>query len=99
MVSARRAGTACPRLEIKFLPVTVPEWEAVPRRPEPVSVSVHHRGEVEVAGNAEYKVLQVLDRPHLSSQNTPTTAPYAGPPLSTPKSPGAANRLACTLLP
>ena len=67
MVSARRVGTACPRLELKFLPVTVAEWEVVPRKPEPVSVTVHYRGEVEMAGNAEYKVLQVsiLRRPRL----------------------------------
>ena len=28
------------------------------RKPEPVSVSIHHRGEVQLAGNAEYKLAQ-----------------------------------------
>ena len=56
--SVKVVGTACPRAEVKFMPVVVEEWEQVKRKPEPVSISIHHRGEVQLAGNAEYKVLQ-----------------------------------------
>lgn len=56
--SLSKVGSASPRLEIKFLPVVINEWEQVKRKPEPVSICVHHKGEVQLAGNAEYKVLQ-----------------------------------------
>eukprot|EP00961_Rhodomonas_salina_P259060 3500475-Rhodomonas_salina.1 len=42
------------------MPVVLEEWEQVKRKPEPVSISIHHRGEVQLAGNAEYKVLQAF---------------------------------------
>lgn len=56
--SVNKVGSVSPRLEIKFQPVVIPDWELVTRKPEPVSLSVHHKGEVQLAGNAEYKVLQ-----------------------------------------
>jgi hypothetical protein len=59
--SINRVGTACPRLEVKFAPLTIDEWEQARRcKPEPVSISIHHKGEVQLAGNAEYKVLQAV---------------------------------------
>lgn len=59
--SISRVGTACPRLEVKFAPLVIDEWEQARRcKPEPVSISIHHKGEVQLAGNAEYKVLQAV---------------------------------------
>jgi len=56
-----KVGTACPRLEIKFAPIVIDEWEQARRcKPEPVSISIHNKGEVQLAGNAEYKVLQAV---------------------------------------
>jgi hypothetical protein len=59
--SVSKVGTACPRLEVKFAPLVIDEWEQVRRcKPEPVSISIHNKGEVQLAGNAEYKVLQAV---------------------------------------
>ncbi len=59
--SVSKVGTACPRLEVKFAPIVIDEWEHVRRcKPEPVSISIHNKGEVQLAGNAEYKVLQAV---------------------------------------
>lgn len=59
--SINKVGTACPRLEVKFAPIVIDEWEQVRRcKPEPVSISIHNKGEVQLAGNAEYKVLQAV---------------------------------------
>jgi len=59
--SVSKVGTACPRLEVKFAPIVIDEWEQVRRcKPEPVSISIHNKGEVQLAGNAEYKVLQAV---------------------------------------
>ncbi|EKX41881.1 hypothetical protein GUITHDRAFT_141634 [Guillardia theta CCMP2712] len=57
----QKVGTVCPRIEVKFLPLTIDEWEEQRRcKPEPVSISIHQKGEVQLAGNAEYKVLQAF---------------------------------------
>ena len=59
--SIQKVGTACPRLEVKFAPLLIDEWEQARRcKPEPVSISIHNKGEVQLAGNAEYKVLQAV---------------------------------------
>jgi len=59
--SISKVGTACPRLEVKFAPLVIDEWEQTRRcKPEPVSISIHNKGEVQLAGNAEYKVLQAV---------------------------------------
>ena len=59
--SINKVGTACPRLEVKFTPLVIDEWEQTRRcKPEPVSISIHHKGEVQLAGNAEYKVMQAV---------------------------------------
>ena len=59
--TVHKVGTACPRLEVKFSPLVIEEWEQERRcKPEPVSISIHHKGEVQLAGNAEYKVLQAV---------------------------------------
>ena len=59
--SVSKVGTACPRLEIKFEPIVINEWERSRRcKPEPISISIHTQGEVQLAGNAEYKVLQAV---------------------------------------
>ena len=59
--SIQKVGNACPRLEVKFAPLLIDEWEQARRcKPEPVSISIHNKGEVQLAGNAEYKVLQAV---------------------------------------
>ena len=49
--SIHKVGMTCPRLEVKFSPLVIDEWEQARRcKPKPVSISIHQKGEVQLAG-------------------------------------------------